>query len=172
MNTFPAASLSHTEEVWIRNGQRVNPRDRHAKAEGHAFLRLLRESLISPSAVMVRRSVLEEAGCFDENLPACEDYDLWLRLSRHREIHLIHRPLDTKRGGHDDQLSRTVWGLDRFRITVLRRLAADTSLDPGETAEVRAVLAEKCRILAAGSRSRGRPEEAESYLSIAAEYVP
>ncbi len=172
MNTFPGADISHTDEIWIRGGRRVNPRDRHAKAEGKAFLRLLRESLISPSAVMIRRSVLEEAGGFDENLPACEDYALWLCLSRHREIHLIHRPLVTKRGGHDDQLSRSLWGLDRFRISVLRRLSADTSLDPLEAAEVREVLAEKCRILASGSRSRGRAEEAESYLSLAAEYVP
>lgn len=172
LRTFPAAALCHTEEIWVRKGVRVNPRDRHAKAEGHSFRRLLRESLISPSAVMIRRELFDEVGGFDESLPACEDYDLWLRIARSREIHLIRRPLVTKRGGHADQLTRTLWGLDRFRVRVLGRLSGDPGLLPGETAEVRRVLREKCRILAEGCRRRGRREEADRYLAIAGEHLP
>lgn len=172
LRTFPAAALCHTEEIWVRKGVRVNPRNRHAKAEGRSFCRLLRESLISPSAVMIRREVLDEVGGFDESLPACEDYDLWLRIARSREIHLIRRPLVTKRGGHADQLSRTLWGLDRFRVRVLRKLSEDAGLLPEETAEVLRVLGEKCLILAEGCRRRGRREEADRYLALAGEHQP
>ncbi len=167
---FRRAALCHTEEVWIRHGTRVNPRLRHAKAEGPAFTRLLRESLISPSSVLIRRATLQEAGGFDETLPACEDYALWLKIARRHQIHLIDRPLVTKRGGHPDQLSRTVWGLDRFRVKVLRELASDPTLPPPERDAVRRVLAEKCRILAGGSRRRGREDEALSWLALAGEY--
>lgn len=172
LRTFLQAALCHTEEIWLRRGRRVNPRRRHAKASGKAFTRLLRESLISPSAVVIRRSILEEAGGFDESLPACEDYALWLKISRTHEIHLIDRPLVVKRGGHHDQLSRTVWGLDRFRVKVLMGIASDAGLTPEDALEVRHVLAEKCRILAAGCRKRGRAGEAEEYLRLAGETAP
>jgi glycosyltransferase involved in cell wall biosynthesis len=171
LRTFPQAALCHTEEIWLRQGRRVNPRRRHAKASGRAFVKLLRESLISPSAVVIRRSVLEEAGGFDESLPACEDYALWLKLARIHKIHLIDRPLVVKRGGHPDQLSKTLWGLDRFRVQVLRELASDAALPPEDALEVRRVLEEKCRILAAGCRKRGRTGEAEEYLRLAGETV-
>jgi glycosyltransferase involved in cell wall biosynthesis len=172
LRTFPEAAVCHTEELWIRNGRRVNPRKKHAKAEGRAFMRLLRESLISPSSVILRRSVFDEAGGFDESLPACEDYALWLALARRHDVHLIRRPLVVKRGGHHDQLTRTIWGLDRFRVRVLHSLAANGGLSAEEAGEVRAVLEEKCRILAEGSRRRGREEEAEGYLELAREAAP
>jgi glycosyltransferase involved in cell wall biosynthesis len=172
LRTFPEAAVCHTEELWIRSGRRVNPRKKHAKAEGRAFVRLLRESLISPSSVILRRSVFDEAGGFDESLPACEDYALWLALARRHDVHLIRRPLVVKRGGHPDQLTRTIWGLDRFRVRVLRSLTADGGLSAEEAGAVRAVLEEKCRILAEGSRRRGREEEAEGYLELAREAAP
>jgi glycosyltransferase involved in cell wall biosynthesis len=169
LRTFPRAALCHTEEIWLRRGRRVNPRRRHAKASGRAFVNLLRESLISPSSVVIRRSVLDEAGGFDESLPACEDYALWLKISRAHEVHLIDRALVVKRGGHPDQLSRTIWGLDRFRVKVLKELASDTALPQEDALEVRRVLEEKCRILAAGCRKRGRAGEAAQYLRLAGE---
>ena len=172
LRTFPRAALCHTEEIWLRRGRRVNPRRRHAKASGRPFVKLLRESLISPSAVVIRRSVLEDAGGFDESLPACEDYALWLKLVRTHKIHLIDRPLVVKRGGHPDQLSRTLWGLDRFRVQVLKELASDAGLSPEDALEVRHVLEEKCRILASGCRKRGRAGEAEEYLRLAGETAP
>jgi len=35
---------------------------------------------VSPSAVLLHRTLLDAVGVFDESLPACEDYDLWLRV--------------------------------------------------------------------------------------------
>ena len=165
VRTFPGAALCHTEEIWIRNGRRVNPRKKHAKAEGRPFTELLRDSLVSPSSVMIRKTTFEEIGGFDEALPACEDYALWLTLSRCHEFHLIRRPLVIKRGGHADQLSKTIWGLDRFRIRVLDSLAGDPGLSPDERAAVRQVLAEKSVIFAEGSRRRGRNRGAEDWLN-------
>jgi len=165
VRTFPGAVLCHTEEIWIRNGRRVNPRKKHAKAEGRPFEELLRDSLVSPSSVMMKKSTFEEIGGFDEDLPACEDYALWLALVRCHEFHFIRRPLVIKRGGHPDQLSKKIWGLDRFRIRVLDSLAGDPGLAPEERAAVRQVLAEKTRILAEGSRRRGRTRGAEGWMN-------
>ena len=74
--------------------------------------------LVSPSAVMLRRELFDDVGLFDETLPACEDYDMWLRIGCRYPVHLIDTPLIIKRGGHPDQLSRQA-SLDKYRIQSL-----------------------------------------------------
>jgi glycosyltransferase involved in cell wall biosynthesis len=163
----PEARICQTGEIWVRNGVRVNPCAHHRKPEGDVFEASLRRCLVSPSAVMLRRDLFEAAGGFDEGLPACEDYDLWLRLARTNRVALIDRPLVIKRGGHADQLSRRYWGMDRFRVRALRRLLDDATLNPARRAAVCSVLAEKCAILAQGAAKRGRHNEAANYLQLA-----
>ncbi|MCP3901959.1 MAG: glycosyltransferase family 2 protein, partial [Desulfobacteraceae bacterium] len=101
----PDAMICQTEEIWIRNGKRVNPKYKHKKLSGMIFEPSLELCLVSPSAVMIKRKLFEIAGLFDENLPACEDYDLWLRISATLPIFLIDTPCTIKKGGHADQLS-------------------------------------------------------------------
>jgi glycosyltransferase involved in cell wall biosynthesis len=117
----PDALICQTEEIWIRNKVRVNPKNRHQKPSGDIFRPSLALCLVSPSAVMIRRSLLDEVGLFDETLPACEDYALWLRISCKHLVHLMDVPLILKRGGHEDQLSRAP-SLDRFRIRAIEKL--------------------------------------------------
>ncbi|MBI9086974.1 MAG: glycosyltransferase [Desulfobacterales bacterium] len=162
----PEALICQTEEIWVRNGVRVNPRRRHRKPSGDIFLPSLELCLVSPSAVMMRRNLFDQVGLFDETLPACEDYDLWLRVSCRFPVHLIDQPLIVKQGGHADQLSRMP-GLDRFRIQSLHNLLEGDLLNPGQRAAAAATLGTKCRIYAAGCRKRGRVEEAEYYEDLA-----
>jgi glycosyltransferase involved in cell wall biosynthesis len=161
----PEAVICQTEERWIRNGVRVNPGKRHRKRGGMIFEPSLDMCLVSPSAVMLRRSLFESVGFFDERLPACEDYDLWLRISCRHPVHLIDRPLIVKRGGHPDQLSRAA-GLDRHRIRAIRRLLAQNVLTADQRRAAWKTLAAKCTIYAAGCRKRGRPEEAARCLAL------
>lgn len=53
---------------------------------------LLKPSLI-PSSILVRRSVLDDVGFFDENLKTAEDLDLHLRIAFKYKIGLITEPL-------------------------------------------------------------------------------
>lgn len=161
----PSAVLCHTEEIWIRNGRRVNPMKKHAKAGGWIFQRCLPLCAISPSSAIVRRDVLIELGGFDESLPACEDYDLWLRICARHPALFLEDPLITKYGGHEDQLSRKHWGMDRFRVRALEKVLRDAGVKLSEedrTAAVR-TLREKLGILEAGARKRGKTAEAEAY---------
>lgn len=41
---------------------------------------LLRANMLIPSTVVLRRSLVEAAGLFDQTLRSCEDWDLWFRL--------------------------------------------------------------------------------------------
>ncbi len=166
LREHPNAAICQTEEIWVRNGVRVNPCKHHRKPSGDIFEASLRLCLVSPSAVMVRRALFEASGGFDESLPACEDYDLWLRIARDTPVWLIDRPLVIKRGGHADQLSRRFWGMDRFRVASLARLLAHNELTPRQRGEALKVLKEKCAIVANGAARRGRTQEAAAYRAL------
>jgi GT2 family glycosyltransferase len=120
---------------------------------------------------MLRRHLFERVGGFDESLPACEDYDLWLRILRDTPVWLIDRPLVVKRGGHADQLSRRFWGMDRFRVAALGRLLGEGNLAAPHRAAATQVLVEKCAVLANGAARRGRHDEAQRYRALAAAYA-
>ncbi len=159
----PTARLCHTDEIWVRNGVRVNPMKKHPKRGGHIFESCLPRCCVSPSSVVVHRAVFEDVGVFDERLPACEDYDLWLRITHRYPVLFIAEALVVKYGGHSDQLSRRYWGMDRFRIIALEKLLADASLTIDQRAAAAGVLAEKVEIYRAGAEKRGRHAEARRY---------
>jgi glycosyltransferase involved in cell wall biosynthesis len=160
--SHPEALICQTEELWFKHGRRVNPGKRHRKRGGMIFEPSLELCLVSPSAVMVRRELFERVGCFDEELPACEDYDLWLRVGCRYPVHLIDTPLIVKRGGHADQLSRG-WGLDRYRIAAILKLLSGDLLCADHQRAALQVLRQKCRVVAGGCRKRGRMDEAAHY---------
>jgi len=157
----PEALLCQTEEIWMRNGKRLNPRAYHKKPRGLCFPLLLQRCLVSPSATVVRRAVFDKVGLFDETLPACEDYDLWLRIGCRYPLGLIEKPLLIKRGGHPDQLSATVPALDRYRIRAIVKLLSAGSLDPVQFTDALNTLREKSHIYAEGCRKHGKGREAE-----------
>ena len=162
----PDAVACQTEEIWIRNGVRVNPKKRHRKPSGTIFEPSLQLCLVSPSAVMIHRSLFDKVGLFDEKLPACEDYDLWLRISCRYPVHLLAAPLIVKRGGHGDQLSSRP-GLDRYRIQSLRSIIDSGKLSDSQSAAALRMLRIKSRIYADGCRKRGRLAEAATYDELA-----
>ncbi len=165
-NANPDALICQTEEKWIRNGIRVNPKKRHKKLPGDIFEPSLYLCLVSPSAVMIKHSLFEKTGMFDETLPACEDYDMWLRISCRYPVYLIDTPLIIKRGGHDDQLSRSP-GLDRYRIQSLKKIIESKLLTDKQAMAAVKVLKKKCDIYANGCIKRGRKEKALYYNEVA-----
>lgn len=167
--THPGTLICQTEEIWIRNGVRVNPKNRHKKPSGMIFERSLALCLVSPSAAMLNRSLFETVGTFDERLPAAEDYDLWLRISCRFPVYLIDKPLVIKRGGHADQLSG-MSGLDKYRLTSLKKIIEGDLLNEKQRNAAIETLKEKCAIYAQGCLRRGRKSEAALYLDLARVY--
>ncbi len=159
----PEHPACYTEEIWYRNGRRVNPRRIHAKYSGWIFDRCLPLCIISPSSILMRRDVFEALGGFDESLPACEDYDLWLRLAARHPVLLVDEPLVVKRNGHEGQLSRAVPALDRFRVRALWKVVYDPALPDPLRRRALEVLAFKARVVAQGARKRGHGERARSF---------
>ena len=169
LEEHPEAEICQTEEIWIRNGIRVNPKASHRKPSGDVFLRSLDLCLVSPSAVMLRRELFQRLGGFDETFPVCEDYDLWLRIAVNLPIPLIADALVIKRGGHVDQLSRSMWGMDRYRVLALQKLLRAGLAGSRRAAGIE-VLRRKVGILANGARKRGKVREADDFEAILAEF--
>jgi glycosyltransferase involved in cell wall biosynthesis len=165
MEAYPDAMVCYTEEIWVRNGVVVNPRKKHQKYSGWIFEKVLPLCLLSLSSALFRRHVFDAIGIFDESMPACEDYDLGIRLAHKFPVHLIDSPLIVKRGGHADQLSRQFWGMDRFRICALEKaLKLDLTIE--QESLVRQEIVKKCRVLIQGFRKRNKIAEERQYLSL------
>ena len=147
----PGYILYHSDEIWVRRGVRVNPMQKHRKSGGWIFAQCLPLCAISPSAAVIQKSALLDLGLFDESLPACEDYDLWLRLCHGFPVHYIEQPLITKYGGHEDQLSRQYPAMDRFRVRALHRLLDSTALQADDFEAARSTLLGKLEILIKGA---------------------
>jgi len=154
----PGHMLVHSDEIWIRNGVRVNQMKKHTKTGGWIFENCLPLCAISPSAAMIHRGLFTEIGLFDEELPACEDYDLWLRITAHYPVLYCEEALILKYGGHEDQLSQQHWGMDRFRIRALINCLNNSELSEQDRAAAHKVLVKKLRILLKGAKKHGNQE--------------
>jgi glycosyltransferase involved in cell wall biosynthesis len=167
----PTYNVVQTKEIWIRNGIRVNPPLTHEKRADYIFKESLERCMITPSSVMIRKDFFIETGGFNESLPACEDYDLWLRITLHHPVGLVKEYLLTRYGGYDDQLSSTVEVLDRFRIRALLNLLEHEKPDKNQKELIMRTLAKKADIVASGLKKRDRMDEYERYRKIADEYT-
>ena len=162
----PGYVLYHSDEIWIRNGIRVNPKHKHRKSGGWIFENCLPLCAISPSASVISKSALQSVGMFDENLPACEDYDLWLRLCHQYPVNYIDKALITKYGGHPDQLSRQHPAMDRFRIRALYRLLKTTALQPEYYRAAETTLLGKLDILIKGAVKHRNQDLVDEFVTL------
>ena len=161
--------ICHTEERWIFRGKQKKVPLAYAKHGGWIFERCLPVCAISPSTALIHRSVFDEVGTFDEDLPACEDYDLWLRIASRYSVGLVDETLIEKHGGHPDQLSNQR-GLDVYRIKALENILNTGVLKPKYRTLAIVTLQSKCAILANGSEKGDRTEQAEHFRNISQQY--
>ena len=155
--------LIHCDEYWVKNRKHKNQKNKHKKKGGFIFDECLKLCCISPSSAIIKRDKLLEIGLFDENLNACEDYDLWLRISILNRILFVNEKLIIKYGGHDDQLSNKYWGLDRFRIYSLEKILTYPWLDSQKRKKTIRTLKEKIIIVLNGAKKRNNKELEKEY---------
>ena len=167
----PNLAFCHTDEIWIRNGRRVNPMKKHRKYGGNIFEQCLPLCVISPSSTILHRRLFEEVGLFDESLPACEDYDLWLRITARFPVLYIDEPLIMKYGGHEGQLSQHFWGMDRFRIRALENILNSKILTKKQREAAEKILVAKIRIYLIGARKRYKHADVMAYEKKLAQHL-
>jgi glycosyltransferase involved in cell wall biosynthesis len=166
----PETPIVQTRELWIRRGKRVNPPKTHEKFPGDLFSASLDRCMITPSSVLLRRDLFETFGGFNESLPACEDYDLWLRVTCRNHVGLVDEYLLKRYGGHADQLSANVPVLDKFRVQSICDLLESGLLSADQASLARTSILKRAHIVAQGYQKRGNPKEYERYEALIARY--
>ena len=147
-------NLIHTDEVWFRNNKHINQMKKHKKQGGYIFERCLSLCCISPSSVMFKKKILDKVGLFDESLPVCEDYDMWLKICSSEEVLFAQDKLTYKYGGHKDQLSKSYWGMDRFRIKSIESIIKNFDLTYKQKKQAKKELIKKLKIIINGAFKR------------------
>jgi len=170
LESNPEYRICHTEENWIRNGIQVGVPKKYAKTGGWIFSDCLPLCAISPSTVLIHRSVFSAVGQFDARLPACEDYDLWLRISANYPVLLVAQPQINKHGGHQDQLSQIYWGMDRFRISALQKIIDTGQLSEQNSLAAVKMLIKKAEVYLNGASKRGKSDEEDYYRQLIGRY--
>ena len=147
-------NLIHTDEVWFRNNKHINQMKKHKKQGGYIFERCLSLCCISPSSVLFKKNILDKVGLFDESLPVCEDYDMWLKICSSEEVLFAQDKLTYKYGGHKDQLSKSYWGMDRFRIKSIENIIRNFDLTNKQKKQAKKELIKKLKIIINGAFKR------------------
>ena len=162
-NSHDKYRLIHTNEIWIRNGKKINQMKKHQKFGGYIFNECLALCCISPSSVLIDRSIFDDMGLFNENLPVCEDYDMWLRICSKEEVLFIDEKLTFKYGGHKDQLSKSYWGMDRFRVNSIENLILNYDLNTDQKNKSMTTLIKKLKIIINGAKKRNNSSVISEY---------
>ncbi len=165
IHKYPFFEILQSEEIWIRHGRRVNPCKHHRKPEGWAWPQVLQRCLISPSGVALKRALVLNYGGFREDFPVCEDYDLWLRITRHHPVGLVPEYDVIKYGGHEDQLSKAYPAMDRFRLRSLLE-AYLKERHPVFRKYLRDAITTKAKILLKGAMKRGLADDVKYYRTV------
>lgn len=150
--------ICHGDEIWVRNGVRVNQMDKHKKSGGDIFANSLKMCAMSPSAILFHRKVWSQYGGFDEKFPVCEDYDLWLSFSCDYQVDYIDDPLIKKYGGHEDQLSRRYFAMDKYRIMAIQKVLSRKKLNAKKRSQAKNMAIKKLEILEKGALKHNNNE--------------
>ena len=154
----------HTNEKWVKNNIILNQKKKHAKKGGYIFQDCLDICKISPSSTLIKKSLFDQYGLFNTKFKVCEDYELWLRFTSKIEIGYINEVLIKKNGGHNDQLSKKYWGIDRYRIKALEKLIVTNNLTIEYKVMAVKKLIEKINILILGAINRKNKRILKMYI--------
>lgn len=160
----------HTNEIWMRNNSPLSQKSKHRKYGGYIYQHCLPLCVMSPSSIMIHQDVFDDIGFFDENLPVCEDYDLWLRICSHYPVLFLEQALIIKYGGHHDQLSRQYWGMDRYRIRALAKILKTAELDPDDHKATIEMMLNKIELFLKGARKHRNNEFFDEFKSLKSDY--
>lgn len=88
---------------------------------GNLLYQLMLKNPIATPTLVVRKSCLDEVGCFDENMSYMEDRDLWIRLALRWDFEYIDEALVKVFMHGNEHLSRDLLGQTQGRAILLNR---------------------------------------------------
>lgn len=166
LTAHPEFRFVHSNEIWIRNGVRVNPKNKFRKDGPDLLHRSMDFCVISPSTTLMRRDLFLEHGGFNEDFVVCEDFDLWLKVLTSEDVGFVPDDLIRKYGGHEDQLSTKYVAMDDWRIKSLINLMQAPRTSSLHKEMIREILKRKAEILIKGHEKHGQLEKVEELKNL------
>ncbi|KEQ54244.1 glycosyltransferase family 2 protein [Sphingobium chlorophenolicum] len=87
------------------------------------------------SAALIRREAFDAIGGFDESLPSCQDWDLWIKLHDHGGIRVSPLPLTLYYFDGNERISRNVQSVVKGHESLYARIIA--RMDEGSARKMR-----------------------------------
>lgn len=158
--------LHANPDTWIVHGRistgRPSGKNGRKRCRGAApigFEEVVGGTDLHASGIVARRGFLEAHGGFDENLPSCEDYDLWIRIASHMPIMLLPDAVV-----HAGEVSAPpAWTLDRYRVYALEKAFQSGHLNADQRHRVAEEMIQRCDSLVCGYRQKNNSERANFY---------
>jgi glycosyltransferase involved in cell wall biosynthesis len=111
------------QNVGVGAGKPFVPPDYEGPDKMHHLLRFA--SLWPIHAILIRRSTMPPGMPFNPEYPACEDYDLWLRIASFHRIQLVPRVLAYYRKHGETNATTNQARVARYNLLVKQRFLAD-----------------------------------------------
>jgi glycosyltransferase involved in cell wall biosynthesis len=94
------------------------------------FKDLLRDNYCegAPSSILIKKDCFKKVGLFDETLPFCEDWDMWIRLARFYEVNVLDQLL-VKRYEHASCMHKNFDLAIEGREMLLTKISDDSLWD-------------------------------------------
>lgn len=124
--------------------------------KGNVYVNFLKGCILGSPTPIVRKECFQESGFFDESLPSCQDWDMWIRISKYYEFDYVRDNL-AKYYVHGEQISTN---LDD-RITGLEKILDKHYDDISENNEAFSLITRKLGLLFALS---GNPKKARKFI--------
>jgi glycosyltransferase involved in cell wall biosynthesis len=116
----PEVGVVYSRRLMMDEAGRDMPYRQPTLYRGEVLGAMFRRPFVCFSSCMVRRSVFDDVGLFDESIPMSIDYDLWMRAAMRYRFDYVDEPLVKYRTGHANLSQRE---LERTRIArfIVRR---------------------------------------------------
>ena len=104
--TPEAALVYGNTQILMEQTGKTRLRFPNPMPEGNVYPELFRRNLIgSTSFPLIRRSVFQAVGGFDESVPALQDLELWLRIAKNHPVRYVPEVLGTYHFHRGDRIS-------------------------------------------------------------------
>nr|QNO41819.1 undecaprenyl-phosphate 4-deoxy-4-formamido-L-arabinose transferase [Methanosarcinales archaeon ANME-2c ERB4]QNO42775.1 undecaprenyl-phosphate 4-deoxy-4-formamido-L-arabinose transferase [Methanosarcinales archaeon ANME-2c ERB4] len=97
--------------------------------QGNVYANLLSGCILGSPTPLIRKTCFQKAGLYDDTLPSAQDWDMWIRLSKHYEFDFIP-DIMAKHYIHGGQISVDLNAKIRAREKLMRKYQADLSTHP------------------------------------------
>lgn len=131
LKRYPSVGLIGSGYYFVDSSGNVLHKERYVRLKGNAYRQFLESDYAATSAVVVRRACFATIGLFDETLSGCEDWDMWIRLTRYFPMLHIHDTLAYITINNTDRRSNSYDGrwFQGMDAVVAKALQADPSID-------------------------------------------